>query len=245
MTSPGVSQSSPLLVSFSGIDGSGKSTQIEKLCVRLSDAGLLVSRLAFWDDVVAFSGFRAGLSHRFLQSEGGVGTPEKPVRRNDKNVRNWYMSAARSGLYVLDAVRLRHVVTKAKRLKPEVLVFDRYIFDQLATLPLEHAMARTYAQFILNLVPRPDIAYLLDADPEAARARKPEYPLEFLHQYRASYRCLEKMAGMTMMPALNVDEVHNAIMLRFESASGLKFPAADLESIRGDAYLPLRATLRF
>ena len=30
------------------------------------------------------------------------------------------------------------------------------------------------------IVPRPDVAYLLDADPEAARARKPEYPVDFM-----------------------------------------------------------------
>src|SRR5579859_3377467 len=43
-----------LLVSFSGVDGSGKSTQIEHLRRCLSAQGYSLKLLAFWDDVVVF-----------------------------------------------------------------------------------------------------------------------------------------------------------------------------------------------
>src|SRR5450631_2277654 len=104
--------SCPILISFSGIDGAGKSTQIEKLCAYLSQEGLPVTRLAFWDNVVAFSGLRAGFSHKFLHSDGAVGAPGKPANRNDKNTQKWYLTIARSILFLSDAVNLRRVVTK-------------------------------------------------------------------------------------------------------------------------------------
>ena len=43
--------STPLLISFSGVDGSGRSTQIESLRSALHAAGLKTTLLAFWDNV--------------------------------------------------------------------------------------------------------------------------------------------------------------------------------------------------
>jgi len=54
----------PLLISFSGLDGSGKSTQIENLQQRLTLAGLNVKLLAFWDDVVVGKRYREGFVHK-------------------------------------------------------------------------------------------------------------------------------------------------------------------------------------
>src|SRR5882757_9039092 len=85
----------PFLVSFSGIDGSGKTTQIESLRDWLRDAGLRVRLLRFWDDVAVAGALRETLSHKLFKSEKGVGSADKPVERRDKNVRNRYMTAAR------------------------------------------------------------------------------------------------------------------------------------------------------
>lgn len=214
-------RSAPLLISFSGMDGSGKSTQIEMLCNRLLETGISVKQLAFWDNVVAFAKHRAGFSHKFLKSEGGIGAPGNPVERNDKNNRAWYLTLGRYGLYVLDALNLGKVVAQARRSGASVIIFDRYIYDQLATLPLELPLARAYARMVLRLVPRPDVAYLLDAEPAVARERKPEYPLGFLHEYRRSYHRLRDMAGLSMISPMGVEEAHTAIMQRLARCAGL------------------------
>lgn len=217
-----MTQSRPLLISFSGIDGSGKSTQIERLCSMLTHSGLSVTQLAFWDNVVAFSGLRAGFSHKFLHSEGGVGSAEKPVQRNDKNSQSWSLNLSRSVLYFFDAINLRRVFNKIRKTNPQVIIFDRFIYDQLATLPLHSAWACAYVRIILKIAPKPDVAYLLDAIPEAARARKPEYPIDFLYKYRRNYLQLREMAGMALIDPMSQDEVHQAIRSRLQGCSTFK-----------------------
>lgn len=203
----------PLLVSFSGLDGSGKSTQIAHLTAYFREHGLSLRTLAFWDNVVVCTRYREGFVHKVYGSEKGIGAPDKPVNRRDKNVRAWYLSLARHLLYLADAVNLRRVVASAQRSPVDVIILDRYIYDELANLPLSNRLTRVFVRLVARLVPRPDVAYLLDADPEAARARKPEYPVDFMRQYRESYFALAEMLGtMTIIPPLPLPDAQAAVV---------------------------------
>src|SRR5512146_2364237 len=192
----------PFLVSFSGLDGAGKTTQIESLRGFLEAHGLRTRLLAFWDDVVVLSRYREGFVHKVFNSERGIGAPGRPVNRRDKNVRGWHVSFARHGLYLLDALNLRRVMAQARLSGADVIIMDRYIHDELANLPLGNPLTRVYVRLVAQLAPRPDVAYMLDAEPEAARARKPEYPLEFLHESRLRYHRVAKILRMTVVPPL-------------------------------------------
>ena len=207
----------PLLVSFSGIDGAGKSTQISRLCDTLRQAGLRVKLIAFWDDVAQLKSFREDVGHKVFGGDLGVGTPEAPIRRRDKNVQSPLLTLFRMAIYVVDALSLRWVVRDA--LQPssgiDVAIFDRYIYDELANVNLQNAPTRFYVRILMRLVPRPDLAFILDADPNAAFARKPEYPLDFLHANRSSYLDLSrKIGGITVIPPLSIDEVQAEILQR-------------------------------
>jgi len=200
------------IVSFSGIDGAGKSTQINLLQQRLAAAGIRVIKLTFWQDVAVMVRLRASASHNFFNSEEGIGTPEQPVNRRDKNIRTWYMAAVRFVLYFLDTLSLRAVFARLVKTSAEVAIFDRYVYDELANLSLQSRLARAYVRLLLKLVPQPDIAYLLDADPVAARRRKPEYPLEFLDSNRTTYLGLSDLGcPWTLIHALPTYEVEQLI----------------------------------
>ncbi|MGH9497954.1 MAG: thymidylate kinase [Terriglobales bacterium] len=207
--------SRPILVSFSGIDGCGKSTQIEILSDRLRQTGLRVRLFAFWDDVALLKPWREFTSHSVFGSEKGTGSPDCPVDRRDKNVQAWYMIPVRWILYFLDAMSLCNTVVKTEGVEADVIIFDRYLYDELANLPLDRPLTHTYARLLLNLVPQPDIAYWIDANPDEARARKPEYPLEFLRSNRWSYARLSAMAGMTVTDPGSVQSVATLIMRSF------------------------------
>ncbi len=221
----------PIIISFSGIDGAGKSTQIEKLRSYLTDAGVPVRELTFWDNVVMFPGLRSGFSRVVLQSDGSVGTPDRPANRNDKNAQSWPLLLGRAALYLFDVINLRSIVAEATSRDGGVVIFDRYIYDQLAAMPMDSWLARSYAKILLKLSPRPDLSYVLDAVPEEARARKPEYPVDFMHRQRQSYMQLRQMAGLQIIPAGGPEEVHAAILERFQKCVREAFPEAQTSPV--------------
>ena len=183
------------IVTFSGIDGAGKSTQIRALEAWLRQASFRPSLLTFWDDVVMFARFREFMSHNAFGGDRGVGSPDKPLHRRDKNVTAWPVTALRFCLYFADAVNTRLVVRRLHKNDADVVIFDRYIYDELANLPLHNWFVRIFIRLMLAIAPTPDVAYLIDADPVAALARKPEYPLEFLRKNRDSYLALSDLFG--------------------------------------------------
>jgi thymidylate kinase len=128
-------------------------------------------------------------------------------------VRAWYLTIARHALYILDAMNLRKVIREAFKSGNDVIIMDRYIYDELANLPFERPATRAFMRTIERIVPKPDIAYLLDADPEAAHKRKPEYPVDFMHKCRAAYHRLAALLGnMTVIPPLPLAEAKLAVV---------------------------------
>lgn len=204
----------PLLITFSGLDGSGKSTQIAGLQSALHAAGMRTRRLAFWDDVVVGARYRESFVHKVYKSERGIGAPGRPVRRRDKNMRGRHLSAFRHILYLMDAFRLCYVVA-AEQMKVgvDVVILDRYIYDELANLDLANRFTRSYVRRVVRLAPRPDLAFLLDADPAAAYARKPEYPVDFMEKCRQSYHHLAALLGnMRVVPPLDLPQARLAVL---------------------------------
>jgi thymidylate kinase len=221
------------IVSFSGIDGAGKSTQIEALLDYLRARGFVAKTYTFWDDVVVLPRFREHMSLSVFKGDRGVGSPDKPIVRRDKNVTSWYVVAFRLVLYLLDVGGLVAVVSRASGAEADVVIFDRYIYDEFANLPLKSRWARFYIRLLLILTPKPDLALLVDADPDAACQRKPEYPPEFVERNREAYLRLARLAGMTVLPPLTIEEA-KAKMLSY--VSEILTPAGSVSLSAGMPY---------
>jgi thymidylate kinase len=200
-------------LSFSGIDGAGKTTQIEALHSSLLQRGLRVRVIPFWDEVAQLTRLRENAGRKILKGGRGVGTPSAPVERRDKNVRSWPMTCFRLFLYLLDAFSLRRLHDHLLCSEFDVIIFDRYIYDELANLNLRNFLIRAYVRTLLRLAPAPDLSLLLDADPVQARARKPEYPLDFININRKSYHDLcQFTGGIRCIAPMSIDSAHQTIL---------------------------------
>jgi thymidylate kinase len=200
-------------VSFSGIDGAGKSTQIEALRALFEQDGRRVVTVRFWDDISRLTWLRENAGHKVFKGDKGIGSPSAPINRRDKNVQSFPMTCVRLFIYFVDAISTRQAVKKALHSGADLTIFDRYMYDEFANLKLNNPLIRAYVKLVMKLVPRPRISYLLDADPEKARARKPEYPLEFLYANRKSYLDLSALiGGITVIAAMPVEDVKRAVI---------------------------------
>ena len=201
------------VVSFSGVDGAGKSTQIERLCERLNERGIRIRLFRFWDDIARLKKFREGAGHKLFKGDKGIGSPEAPINRRDKNVGGWPMTCFRYFLYLIDAISLRSALNRALLGDVDFIIFDRYTYDELANLDLTRPLTRIYVHLMMRFIPRPDISFVLDADPDAARARKPEYPIEFVHMNRRAYMELNRLfGGFTIIAPMGIESAHREVL---------------------------------
>lgn len=207
-----ISDKLPFLITFSGIDGAGKTTQIELLASSLSQRGCRVLRLTFWDHVAVWSRMRAQVGQRTADSFAPDSSRPSFTPKNNKHIRTWYLSAARSGLYIFDLFRLRGLLASDDVRNSDVVIFDRYIYDQVANIYSSSLAARMYGHMLLNVTPAPNLAFLLDASPVAAFARKPEYPIEFMQQNRENFlRLRQLIPQLITIPAAAPEAVASQI----------------------------------
>lgn len=181
------------LVTFSGLDGSGKSFQAERLRETLEALGYDVE--VAWTSLVA---------HPAL---GAVGEPVKRLlrrlaRRGEAAPpEEWAQPASVASSDPARALRQRSGVltqvwaayvavvnawwqsraTRAHLARGKVVICDRWTLDSKVQMRYQYGAERHFgfqARLVRLLSPRPAKAFLLAISPEEAVRRKPEYTLE-------------------------------------------------------------------
>ena len=168
-------------VSFSGLDGAGKTRQIEALVAAL-ERGRTVEVLwvpfKIWPESL-LNRLPAGLRSRLGPKRGtgdpslGGSTPPDgrgAAGRSPRSLPWWVVGsfAAISGGLSLRR-RVRHG-------EADVIVLDRYRLDTVVKLQYWYSDVSGHwlARVVEALAPAPDVEFLLRVDPEVAYARKPE-----------------------------------------------------------------------
>jgi thymidylate kinase len=168
-----------MLVTFSGLDGAGKSTIIARLRASLEARGRKVTVLTMYDDVGVYAWIRKArdrLRRRAPAAKGGGAARVVSTLRSARTKRV---------VYLVDLVAFLGYRLWIEGVRRRVLVLDRYFYDSLADVADGRRWG--YVRFFLKLAPTPTAPILVDTSPEESYKRKGEYSVEHLARRRAVY----------------------------------------------------------
>jgi len=194
-----------LLITFSGLDGSGKSTLVEWLTATLQaeKRRVVVLHMNTHVGLHAYGRFlRDCMMLRPFRGTNGA-RPAVVVRRAPaRETRSPGLRGAlfrirtailwsrllRELTYPVDLLVFLGYRLYVERLRKQILIMDRYFYDYLADMADGHRW--TSLRLLQAITPTPDVAFLLDVPPEQADRRKPEQPFQFLTRRWQAYKML-------------------------------------------------------
>lgn len=216
-----------MLITFSGLDGSGKSTLIGYLKESLEKDNQKVAVSHMNYDVGIYSAVRflvqktIGRTNERANGNARTHGPRE-LRREGKfrtgaaklRYRLVWNKSLRFLIYPLDVLIFVLYRFYIERVNQQVLIMDRYFYDTLIDVTGTEAAYRR--RFLSWLTPSPNLSVYLDVSPEEAFARKPEYSVDYLNQRRRSYQKL--IAELPRVLVLSTDQDLDSTRLRLTRA---------------------------
>jgi len=202
-----------MLISFSGLDGAGKSTLITELKRALEKQDYNVTVLTMYDDVAFYSllrslrdrvrgagaasrgGANGGTQAQERARIGYAGDPRTDVSDKTRPLTRLVYRVARSltirkAVLMLDLASLLARRVWVEAFGGRVLIIDRYLYDSLVDVADLRGRGWLFIRFFVRLVPTPDAPVFVDVPAEQAFARKAEYPLDYMRWRQGAYRQL-------------------------------------------------------
>lgn len=195
-----------MLVTFSGLDGAGKTTHAQALVHALTtcevDARLVWSRggsSRFMERAIAL--FKPSLSR--MATLDMSPTPRARALRKRVWLQRPLVRWGWEALFVTDLIVRYWRCIALPLLVGRVIVADRYYYDALVEMADARGASGAVPAWALAafrlLCPRADVAVLLSVSPEEAWCRKPEEDLEFLTSQAALYNEVSRRCGLRVV----------------------------------------------
>jgi thymidylate kinase len=192
-----------VLITFSGLDGAGKSTLIDWLRATLESENRSVTVFHMNDhvgvhaylrqlrDLVRGNGARreplAANGWEDLEASRAAASPVTLKRLVGRlRYRVVWNKSLRRVIYPVDLLVFLMYRLYVEKLSNRVLIMDRYFYDTLVDVSTERT--RVWTRLLERLTPTPTVPVLLDITPEESYARKAEYSVEYLRRRWMAYK---------------------------------------------------------
>jgi len=217
-----------MLITFSGLDGSGKSTLVEYLKELLEQENRKVTVSHMNYDVGLYSVLRSLVKRTSGKINGQakeqtVETHAPRERAFENNFQSRtaklrYLLVWNKGLrlliFPLDVLFFLVYRLYVEKLNQQVLIMDRYFYDTL--VDITGARRSLLTRLLSWLTPTPNLSIYLDCNPEKAFGRKNEYSLDYLNRRRLSY--LKLISDLPRVLVVSTDQDLDATRLSLASA---------------------------
>ena len=203
-----------LLVSFSGIDGTGKTTHAAKLTRTFKDMRI-PSQFAgcLWSPK---------LSYPFM----AIVYLLKGWRRKDYH-KSRILRKIWNYIVILDFLYIYLFKIKIHLLVGKTVFADKYVYDLLTTVMYDGLYNEKAARIVLKLIPKPDLVFVFDVPEEVSNKRKDD-TIEYLKKFendqdvdkylkirRDGYIKIAKSLGIPIIDATRPwNELHEVILNR-------------------------------
>lgn len=194
-----------MLISFSGLDGCGKTTLIKSLVQVLEASGHRVTVLTMYYDISFYAAVRKirdlvfgpvkAKQDFFKEDESRQINPHDPkIDVSDKNnfcskvlYRIARSRISRKTSLLVDLCCLLYYRFVVEWIKGDVLITDRYLYDSIVDAADIDGRRSRFIDFFMKIAPSPRVPLLIDVPAETAFIRKREYPLDYMLRRRNLY----------------------------------------------------------